>query len=152
MFGGSVAGALMEDLRFHHLGLATRRIETEAAALAALGYRREGPAFTDPAQGVQGQFVVGPGPRIELVAPSGVSRTLEPWLAKGIKLYHHGFEVSDLDGALQRYRAGGAVILGPPTRAVAFDGRRIAFLMLPSLLLIELIELGTAPDDQAAGR
>jgi len=35
---------------------------------------------------------------------------------------------------------------------VAFDGRRIAFLMLPSLLLIELIELGTAPDDQAAGR
>lgn len=130
----------MTNLRFHHLGLATRAIEIEAAELRHLGYRPEGPAFVDVLQGIRGQFMVGPGPRIEVLAPTDGSPVLEPWLAKGIKLYHQAFEVADLDSELARHKAAGAMVVVQPTAAVAFGGRRIAFAMLPSLLLIELIE------------
>lgn len=133
---------MSKDLRFHHIGLASRQIATEAAALEALGYRPESDPFVDPGQGIRGQFMVGGGPRLEVLEPIASSRTLEPWLAKGVKLYHQAFEVDDLDHEVSRHRDNGAIVVVPAIAATAFAGRRIAFLMLSNLLLVELIEAG----------
>jgi methylmalonyl-CoA/ethylmalonyl-CoA epimerase len=131
----------MSDLlRFHHVGIACRDLDLEAAALSALGYRAEGDDFTDPRQEIQGRFVIGPGPRLELLIQTDGSRVLEPWLAKGVKAYHQGYEVSDLDAQIERLKSAGAIVVAPPEPAVAFSGRRISFLMLKTLFLVELIE------------
>lgn len=114
--------------------------------MLALGYQPDGADFTDPAQGIRGRFVVGPGPRLELLEQTVGSRVLEPWLAKGVKAYHFGYEVTALDAEVERLKSAGAILVTPPQPAVAFSGRRISFLMLKNMLLVELIEaIGPQP-------
>jgi len=130
--------------RFHHLGFACRSLEEGQAGLRALGYAAAGAPFTDTDQGVSGVFVEGPGPRVELLAPLGEGRVLEPWLRGGSRLYHLAYEVTDFEAALAAAAAAGGRQTSAPAPAAAFAGRRIAFFMLPVRLLIELIEPGAA--------
>jgi len=113
----------------------------EAAQFAALGYVAEGEAFEDPIQGVRGLFMAGQSPRVELLEPIGTGSggVLAPWLAKGIKLYHLAYFVPELGVAIDAMRARRGKLVVAPVPAVAFGGRRIAFVMLPNRMLIELI-------------
>jgi methylmalonyl-CoA/ethylmalonyl-CoA epimerase len=124
---------------FHHVGYACRDLGAELAGLAPLGYAQVGDRFTDPVQGVSGLFCEGGGPRLELLAPLEGSDVLDPWLRGPAKLYHLAYEVPDVDGASAAMTADGARMVRAPVPAVAFDGRLITFLMLPSRLLVELI-------------
>lgn len=126
-------------LQFHHIGVACTDLDGEAARLAILGYRPGGNDFADPVQGVRGRFLIGPGPRLELLAPMPGRDVLDPWLKAGAKLYHLAFEVAEVDAAIALLVKRRARLVSGPVPAVAFDGRPIAFLMLPNLLLIELI-------------
>ena len=126
-------------LTFHHVGVACENIEQEAAHLATLGYVREGSVFEDPVQGVRGLFVGGQAPRLELLEPLGTSGVLTPWLKAGVKLYHLAYEAGGLEPAIAEMRKQRAKLIVPPVPAVAFGGRRIAFVMLPTRLLVELI-------------
>ena len=129
-----------DHFRFHHLGVACRDIGREAEAWAKLGYAAEGPDFTDPIQKIRGRFLVGLGPRLELLEPAGEGSPIDGVLARGGKIYHQGFEAFDFDAALRDLPASGARIVQPAAPAVAFGGRRIAFAMTASLNLIEIIE------------
>ncbi len=128
-------------LRFHHIGVACSDIASEAGRLACLGYVREGAVFIDPRQGVRGLFLAGQSPRLELLEPlpGAAPGLLAPWLNQRVKLYHLAYETADLDAAIDALRAARAKLVVPRVPAVAFDGRDIAFLMLPTLLLVELI-------------
>ena len=128
-------------LQFHHVGVASRSIESEMEALAPLGYVAEGAIFEDPIQGVRGVFVTAHSSRLELLEPlSAASGVLTPWLASGTKLYHLAYCVDGLDEGIARMRSQGAKLVVSPVPAVAFGGRRIAFLMLRNRLLVELVE------------
>lgn len=130
----------MEDMEFHHTGLATRDIDAEAEHLGLLGYQQEGDDFVDLRQGVRGRFMVGGGPRLELLQPYGDGKSvLDGWLSRGVKLYHLAYETADLAVTVSSLEAEGAKLIVPPVPAVAFDNRKICFLMLPNMLLIELI-------------
>lgn len=126
-------------LHFHHIGVACSDLNNEAARLAVLGYRAESDDFADPVQGIHGRFLIGPGPRLELLAPLPGTKVLDPWLETGVKLYHLAFEVERVDGVIATLVGSRARLVSGPVPAVAFGGRSIAFLMLPNLLLIELI-------------
>ena len=56
-------------LNFHHLGIATRNIDIEYNQWMRFGYRKETEVFKDINQGVKGIFLVGTGPRLELLEP-----------------------------------------------------------------------------------
>ncbi len=124
---------------FHHIGVACRNLDSEARRFAALGYIQEGVDFTDPIQGVSGRFLIGGGPRLELLIPHSADGCLAPWLKTGAKLYHLAYVVSDFDGEITRLRNEGAKTVVQPVPAVAFEGRHITFLMLPNMMLVELI-------------
>jgi len=126
--------------RFHHIGVACRDLVRELDGLRGLGYEPSGPQFSDPRQGVLGVFLEGPGPRLELLAPSGESRVLEPWLSGNAKMYHLAYEVPQLRAALGAVSAAGARLVSRPVPAVAFDEREICFVMLRSIFLVELIQ------------
>lgn len=130
----------MTDLRFHHVGLACRQIDREREAHVALGFQPEGEVFVDPRQKIRGQFLVQGGFRVELLEPAGNDSPLVPYLRRGEKMYHQAFETASLDQSIARLTAGGALLVVPPVPAVAFDGRAVAFLMLKTMLLVELIE------------
>jgi methylmalonyl-CoA/ethylmalonyl-CoA epimerase len=125
-------------MRFHHLGIATESLRRDLRAYRALGYKPEGASIVEERQGVRGQFLVGGGPRLELLEPLPGSETLAPLLSRGIKCYHHAYEVESLENSLATLRAAGAKQLAPPVHAVAFN-RREVFLMLPNRWIVELI-------------
>jgi methylmalonyl-CoA/ethylmalonyl-CoA epimerase len=127
-------------MNFHHIGIACTDLDAEAASLASLGYTPEAHDFTDPVQGIRGRFMVGGGPRLELLVSSGDSRVLTPWLDRGVKMYHLAYEVRSLPEAMDRLIAGRARVVSDPRAAVAFGGRQIAFLALPNMQLVEIIE------------
>lgn len=131
---------MLKGCRFHHLGLACRDLDRERLDWAKLGYALEGQPFVDPIQKVRGVFMTGAGPRLELLAPSEPGSPLEGYLARGTKLYHQGFETEAFDATLRRLTEGGCKLTAEPAPAVAFAGRRIAFVLMPTLNLIEIIE------------
>jgi methylmalonyl-CoA/ethylmalonyl-CoA epimerase len=130
-----------EQFAFHHVGVACTDIDEEARHFEALGYLAESAPFEDPVQGVRGIFMSGQSPRMELLAPLGEVKcgVLAPWLAQGTKLYHVAYVVPHLDEAIAALRARRGKLVLAPVPAVAFAGRKIAFLMLPNQLLVELI-------------
>lgn len=132
--------AARSPLRFHHTGIACRDLAQETAWYRGLGYATEGPAFTDPLQGVRGRFLLLGGSRIELLQAIPTAKVLDPWLAHGSPLYHFGYEVDDLALAIADFGASGAKLVSEPKPAVAFDGRHVAFCMRSNRMLIELIE------------
>ena len=133
-------------MKFHHVGVACHDLSVEADAFGSLGYEPEGEDFVDPAQGVRGRFLVGPGPRLELVVGLPGSSVLEPWLRKGVKFYHQAFVVENLEASVQTLSEKGARLVSGPTPAAAFGGAEIAFVMLRNLSLVELIQ-GNAKSD-----
>jgi methylmalonyl-CoA/ethylmalonyl-CoA epimerase len=133
-------------LVFHHVGVACRSLDREARPLLAMGYEAEAPDFEDPLQGVRGRFLVGQGPRMELLEPLPGSTTLDPFLDRGVKMYHHAYETPSVDAALAWYATSRARVVAPPKPAVAFGGRRVAFVALPTLMIIEIIETTCVPE------
>ena len=99
-------------LEFHHVGVACLDLDREEERFALLGYRREGQDFHDPIQGVSGRFLVGGGPRVELLVPDTVNGVLEPWLKSGKKLYHLAYETFDIgDSCAKLIKAGSKVVV-----------------------------------------
>lgn len=131
---------MTDNLNFHHTGVACRNLDTEMAAWAILGYQLEGDVFEDPIQRVRGCFLVGAGPRLELLMPLDDESPVMPWLAKGVKFYHQAFETADIRRAIDGLKARRGKVVVPPTPAVAFQGREIAFMLFPNMMLIELIQ------------
>ena len=132
--------SLPKGYDFHHIGYATTSLEKEQNLFAFLGYHQEGDLFSDPVQGVAGCFLVGMGPRIELLENLPGSTTLTPWINAGIKMYHFAYFVDNLDEALKWARSQRARVTVEPVGAVAFGGRRISFAMFRNGLMLEFIE------------
>ncbi len=124
---------------FHHLGVACENIAAETEIWTSFGYRVEAAPFIDEAQGIRGLFMVGDGPRIELLEATGQSSTLGPWIKRHVKFYHMGYLVSSFDGAIETLLGAGATVARSPMMSVFFEAR-IAFLMMPNMALIELID------------
>lgn len=129
----------ISGLEFHHVGVACRDLDAEERTFAMLGYRRERADFFDPIQGVHGRFIVGGGPRLELLRNDKEPGVLTSWIAKGVRFYHLAYEIDDLERGAAELVETGAKALMKPVPAVAFDGRPICFYMLPNLSLVELI-------------
>jgi methylmalonyl-CoA/ethylmalonyl-CoA epimerase len=127
-------------LEFHHVGYACENIHNELAHLQTLGYKLEGDMFADPLQKVHGCFLSLGSNRIELLEPTSDDSPLWLYLNKAIKMYHLAYVSPNFEKTLEELADNVAFQVTPPRAAVAFGGRRISFLMLRSLLLVEIIE------------
>ena len=135
------AQALPPSAAFHHIGVATAKLAAEKIFFEALGYHQEGADFSDPVQGISGCFMVGTGPRMELLENLPGATTLTPWLATGgLRMYHMAYEVDGLEAALDWARSRRGKVLDAPVPAFAFGGRRSAFVIFRSSLMLEFIE------------
>jgi methylmalonyl-CoA/ethylmalonyl-CoA epimerase len=135
-------GTLME-LNLHHIGIAVADIDTATA-----DYRRRlrcelaGGRYHDPVQTALIQFLRLPGDSvlIELVAPDGPASRLSNAVRKGGGINHVCHSTPDIDEACRALSEEGMMVIQEPTPAVAFGGRRIAWLMGDDRVLTELVE------------
>jgi methylmalonyl-CoA/ethylmalonyl-CoA epimerase len=140
--GDAVAlpGPTLPGLTFHHVGLACRDLAVETAAHAQLGFVAEGAVFEDPHQRIRGAFqTLGPF-RVELLEPLDDASPVLAWLDRGVRMYHVCYETDDLTAALEELGRAGHRTVSAPAPAVAFGGRPVAFVMLRSRGLIELLQ------------
>ncbi len=125
---------------FHHVGVAVDDVAAAAAEYETrLGAVADAETFHDEAQGVRVRFLSLGGLRMELLEPAASPSPLDAVIRRGIALYHTCYEVDDLDPALQRLRDSGVKVISEPKPAVAFQGRRVAFVICRGLM-IELLE------------
>jgi methylmalonyl-CoA/ethylmalonyl-CoA epimerase len=128
----------------HHLGFVVRSISDVAAQFAAsISANWDGEITHDPIQRVRVAFFSPVDPRnpvFELVEPASETSPVSNFLKKGGGLHHVCYEIDDLESGLQDALRGGLVTVATPAPAVAFGGRRIAWICSKRRLLMELLE------------
>lgn len=125
---------------FHHVGVAVHSIaDTVNVYTKIFGARVDSELFHDPMQGVRIQFVMMGGLRVELLEPAAEPSPVDGVLKRGLAIYHVCYEVADLDAALVTLGGHGVSVVSQPKPAVAFGGRRVAFIMCRGLM-VELLE------------
>jgi methylmalonyl-CoA/ethylmalonyl-CoA epimerase len=136
-----------EELGFklRHVGVAVPTLGPTTELLSTLfGYKVVSGPFDDPIQKVSVNFLATSKDEvaeIELIAPLSEESPITSMLAKGGgAAYHLCFETTDIDQALVHAKNNGCIIVSPPVPAVAFDGRRIAWIYTRSRQLFELVE------------
>jgi len=131
-------------MRFKHLGVAVRKIEGALECYSSIfGYTLLSGPFSDPIQKVSVCFLGTDNPGdavVELIAPLTEDSPLRSVLSRGGGAYHMCFETSRLDEAIEEVVAKGCSLVSKPVPAVAFGGRRIAWIFTPTRQLIELLE------------
>ena len=129
----------------HHLGFVVASISTTAPGFAmALSATWNGQIIHDPIQRVRVAFffpVDTRNPVFELVEPASEYSPVSNFLKKSRGGLHHVcYELDDLESGLEHASRSGLLIVAQPAPAVAFDGRRIAWICSKNRLLVELLE------------
>jgi methylmalonyl-CoA/ethylmalonyl-CoA epimerase len=129
----------------HHLGFVVSSISAAAEDFAvSISARWDGEIIFDPIQKVRVSFFYPAdtrNPVFELVEPASEGSPVSNFLKKkGGGLHHVCYEVDDLESGLRAARDAGLAIAADPAPAVAFDGRRIAWVTSKRRLLVELLE------------
>ena len=129
---------------FHHVGFVIASIQDSVRSFAtSLDAKWDGEIIDDPSQVVRVAFLHGKSnadPLIELVEPAGEKSPVLVFLRRGGGLHHLCYQVDNLEEELRRSRAAGGIIWGAPLPAVAFGGRRIAWVFNKIKLLLEYLE------------
>jgi methylmalonyl-CoA/ethylmalonyl-CoA epimerase len=125
-----------------HIGIVVKDIPAALPGYRAMGYLTQGGIVHDPIQTAHVQFLHRDGDPVslELVAPDGETSKLANALKKGGGLNHLCYRTSDIGQALEAMHREGMLILQSPVEAVAFEGRRIAWLIGRNGFPIELVE------------
>jgi methylmalonyl-CoA/ethylmalonyl-CoA epimerase len=128
----------------HHIGFVVSSISAVAEEFAAsISARWDGEVIHDPIQRVRVAFlspVDTRNPVFELVEPASKSSPVSNFLTKGGGLHHVCYEIDDLESWLCEATGVGLVVVADPVSAVAFGGRRIAWVCSKKRLLVELLE------------
>jgi methylmalonyl-CoA/ethylmalonyl-CoA epimerase len=133
----------------HHLGCVVPSISAVADAFAAsISASWDGQIIHDPLQRARVAFFKpadARNPVYELVEPASHDSPVTHFLKKGGGLHHVCYEIENLEAGLKEARGVGFVIVSPPKPAVAFGGRRIAWICSRNRLLIEFLERDSSP-------
>lgn len=139
----------MAAARVHHIGFVVASIAKSIDGFVrSMSAEWDGMVFADPHQRVKVTFLsTGPAdPQIELIEPAEEGSPVGKFLSDhGGGLHHVCYEVEDLEREIQERRSKGGLIAKRPKPAVAFGGRRIAWVITSEQLLIELLE--RSPED-----
>lgn len=141
------------SLSLHHIGFVVAEIRSSIQGFcASIGAVWNGSIYEDPKQKVKVAFLTTRPSQgqIELVEPATDDSPVTKFLReRGGGLHHLCYEVQDLERAVAAFKLKGLVIAKRPLPAVAFDGRRIAWVVTPEKLLLELLEAGHATTGSA---
>jgi methylmalonyl-CoA/ethylmalonyl-CoA epimerase len=129
---------------FHHVGFVVSSIANSVQGFAhMLQADWDEQVFHDLNQCVRVTFLKSRrtgDPLWELIEPADDKSPVSTFAAKGGGLHHVCYVVDNLDQALVDARGLGALVTRQPMAAVAFGGRRIAWIYTKNRLLIEYLE------------
>ena len=137
-------------LGIHHVGIAVRDLASAVERYRVLVGAEVDHEAVVPEQGVHAVALrAGPGPLIELLAPTGADTPVGRFLdRRGEGMHHVAYEVRGIQGHLDRLLAEGVALIDEVPRSGLF-GLQVAFIHPEAAFgcLIELVE----PKEHAHG-
>lgn len=128
-------------MTIHHIGYLVKKLERARKAFEALGYAVEQETVRDESRGIDILFLSKDGYRIELVSPYSSDSVVSGIVPRlGNSPYHICYEVTDLEGEMNRLRDERYVVSSELSVAPACGGKRVSFMIHPFLGMIELLE------------
>ena len=128
----------------HHLGFVVADVAAGMEGFVrSLAATWDGRVYEDPHQRVKVAFLATRrgDPLIELVEPTADDSPVRRFLSdRGGGLHHVCYEVRDMEEQMAAMKERGCMIVRRPKPAVAFNGRRIAWILTAERLLVELLE------------
>ena len=129
-------------MRIEHIGYAVKRIDRAISSFEKLGYIFE-PIVDDTDRNIKIAFGEKDGYRIELVCPldkRGES-PVDKYLANSPGTpYHICYISDDFDKDIETLQTQGFKVVIEPRPAIAFEGKRVVFLMTLGFGLMEIVE------------
>ena len=129
---------------FHHVGFVVASIaQTIEGFRKSLEAHWDGIVIDDPAQKVRVTFLESANavdPLFELIEPAAANSPVAAAAKKGGGLHHVCYVVDSMDEQLASCLEQRAIIVRRPAAAVAFGGRKIAWVYTRNKLLIEYLE------------
>ena len=130
-------------MKIDHFGFLSKNIESTRETfkkLLEVSREQKAPIIIDEVRKCKICFIEQDGYRIEIIEPYKDSK-IYPLLHKYKNTYYHiCCEISSMKEEIERLQSKGFVITQEPEPAVAFEGRRVAFLLHPFLGIVELVE------------
>jgi methylmalonyl-CoA/ethylmalonyl-CoA epimerase len=139
-------------LHLHHVGYVVKEIGPVAESyIRRYGYEPATPKIHDPLQTAFVQFLRLPGDQsyLELVAPDGPDSKLSQAASRRGGLNHLCYTAGPLEETIRQLEGEGMSLLSEPKPAVAFNLRRICWLIGTDPVPIELVER-RSDDDRCA--
>ena len=131
-------------MRVHHVGYLVADIDAAIDEFLSMGYEVRQEKLYDPSRRVYLCFMENNGVMIELVSPSEECRLFTSLQRRiGNSPYHICYFPDDgnaFDVVIEKLSAQGFMMAQPPESAIAFGGRRVAFMMSPETGLLEILE------------
>ena len=129
-------------MKIDHIGYAVKKIEQAKASFESLGFCFYEPVYEDADRNIYIQFGEKDGYRIELVAPLGNGESPVDTVLRtvGSTPYHFCYQSEDIENDIAELEKKRFKIIIPLAEAIAFGGRRVAFMMNVGLGLIENVE------------
>lgn len=120
-----------EDVEFDHVGFVAKSIEDALKSATRI---------LDPVQKVYVTLINIHNLKVELVEPLNESSPVTDILKRGNNIYHVCFKAKNIQAAIEKARKHGFHCIGKPVSAMAFEGKKIAWLFSRNYGLIELLE------------
>ena len=128
-------------MKIHHIGYLLDDMGSSIQSFIELGYVIDRPTCYDPIRKIDICFMKNDNIFVELVVPRGDCK-----LFNGLKKrigngpYHICYECEDFEEVIENGIEGGQLI-SEPEKAVAIDNKRVAFFYIPSMGIIELLDV-----------
>ena len=132
----------MNNVKFHHYGLAVNRFDEALIFHRNLGYKCSRPVI-DKEQDVELILCVSKKyPTVELVKPINNNSPIITYLRKNNEIiYHVCYEVNNPKDIIQiLMKKNRAICVREPRPAIIFDNRLVSFYYIKNVGLIEILE------------
>lgn len=129
-------------MKIHHIGYAVKRINRAMKGFTEIGYSF-GPIIDDVERNIELVFGTRDGYCIELVSPldKKSESPVDHYLTNTVGTpYHICYETDKFDEDLEKLIANGFKVIIEPKPAIAFNGKRVVFIMNIGFGLMELVE------------
>lgn len=128
-----------------HMGIAVRNLSTSAAEYELLGFSRVSEIYEDYARNVNILFMENnQGYRIELIETKDIEKPspIDTILKQAAHIiYHICYKTDSMDDTISELRKNGYIPVTNLEPAIAFNNKRVCFLLHKKIGFIELVEV-----------
>jgi len=135
---------VLENLKFHHIGIAVSDFEKIASYYCSIGYKKSNESIIrDELQVVDLILLIHDvHPNIELVKPFNEKSPINNYLkGSDVAIYHFCYEVNSFSDVIKKLKKNFRIFnVSKPKPAILFNNRLVAFYYIHGVGLIELLE------------